>query len=273
MAALTCLALAACTADDAASEVTPTPSDSAAASPSGEYLPDRIALVTMPAGEPEAMVVVVPGGGFHASDPTGFMPLAEDLAAEGFGTVAITYGHRGNGVFYPRPVQDVACAVAYAATQAPDVPVVVVGHSAGANLALLVGLQTPRADMDCRYEPRQPDALVGLAGPYDIHQAPAAGRDLFGVAQEEDPELWRDGNPLTWAGERPDLPVLLVHGDADVTVGVSITETMAAVLTEGGHDVTAVYPAGAGHNSLITSEWVLDDLVTWIRDVVLAGQG
>jgi acetyl esterase/lipase len=234
-----------------------------------EYLPGLEATVELPDGAARAVVLVVPGGGFSAADPTGLLPLGEDLAAEGIAAVTITYGHAGTDTFYPEPVDQVRCAIAYAAAQAPEVPVVVVGHSAGANLAMLAGLQPLRTDVTCPYEPRAADAVVGLAGPYDVHRT-YIGEDLFGVPQAEDPETWRAGNPLTWAAERAEVPTLLVHGTSDELVPVEFTEQMAAALTEGGHDVVTVYPNGARHNDVFLSDWVLEDLVRWVDDVVLA---
>ncbi len=248
---------------------TPTQTPGSTAPGAGEYLPGLAAVVELPTGDPEAVVLIVPGGGFRAVDPTGLLPLGEDLADEGFAAVTITYDHAGTGTFYPRPVDEVACAIGFAATQAPGVPVVVVGHSAGADLAMLAGLQPLRTDVNCPYEPRAADAVVGLAGPYDLHQS-SIGENLFGVPQEEDPEMWRDGDPLTWADARPEVPVLLVHGDADEMVPVWFTEEMAAALEQGGHDVVALYPEGARHNDLFESSWLLEDLVDWARDVVLA---
>lgn len=249
----------------------PTETPSAPGTPGpGEYLPGLAAVVELPDDDPEAVFLVVPGGGFRAADPTGLLPLGEDLADEGFAAVTITYDHAGTDTYYPRPVEEVACGIAYAAAQAPGVPVVVVGHSAGANLAMLAGLQPLRTDVSCPYEPHPADALVGLAGPYDVHQS-RIGEDLFGVPQEEDPEMWRDGDPLTWADARPEVPVLVMHGDADEMVPVWFTESMADALERGGHGVVARYPEGARHNDLFRSEWLLDDLVDWTRQTVLAG--
>lgn len=265
-AAVTAVALALLAACDSES---PTQTPSVVGTPGpGEYLPGLAAVVELPVGEPEAVFLVVPGGGFRAADPTGLLPLGADLADEGFAAVTITYDHAGTDTYYPRPVEEVACGIAYAAAQAPGVPVVVVGHSAGANLAMLAGLQPLRTDVSCPYEPHAADALVGLAGPYDVHQS-RIGEDLFGVPQTQDPEMWRDGDPLTWADARPEVPVLLMHGDADEMVPTWFTESMADALEQGGHDVVARYPEGARHNDLFRSQWLLDPLVDWTEDVVL----
>lgn len=251
----------------------PVPSDSPTAGQTprpGEYLPGLRAVVDEPVGDPDAVFLIVPGGSFRAADPTGLLPLGADLAGEGFTSVTITYDNASTDTYYPRPVEEVSCALAFAASRAPDVPVVVVGHSAGANLAMLVGLQPLRTDVSCPYAPRAADAIVGLAGPYDIHQS-SIGENLFGVPQADDPELWRDGNPLTWADSRPEVPVLLLHGEADEMLPVFFTEDMAEALEEGGHDVTAQYPAAARHNDLFRSEVLLAPLVEWTRRTVLAG--
>lgn len=236
---------------------------------SGEYLPGLRAVVEEPVRDPDAVFLVVPGGSFRAADPTSLLPLGVDLAGEGFTTVTITYHTASDDAYYPRLVEEVSCAIAFAASQAPDVPVIVVGHSAGANLVMLAGLQPLRTDVGCPYAPRAADAIVGLAGPYDIHMS-SIGENLFGVPQSQDPELWRDGNPLTWAGSRPEVPVLLVHGEADEMLPVSFTEEMAEALERSGHDVVAEYPAGARHNDLFRSEVILAQLVDWTRDTVLA---
>lgn len=238
----------------------------------GEYLPGLPGVLEMPEGDPTAAVVLVPGGSWRAANPEGFIPLGADLADAGFAALTITYGTDTTGAHYPRPLDDVRCAVGYAAQQVPGVPVVVVGHSAGANLALLAALQPDRADEACP-NPHQPVAgAVGLAGPYDV-QRTAIGGYLFGVPQDEDPELWADGNPHTWAGERPDLPVLLVHGEADHEVPLFFTEDMAAELRAGGHPVDVLVQPGLGHNDVFRSESLLAPLVAWLEDEVVDRRG
>jgi acetyl esterase/lipase len=244
-------------------------SDDGPASPgAGEYLPGRSATVD-PATDPQAVVVLVPGGGWSDVDPTGFRPLAAELADAGLTVVTVTYGTSSTGDFYPRPVDDVACAVAFAAEQVPDLPVVLVGHSAGAHLSLMAGLVPDRDDPECPYPPRAADAVVGLAGPYDVAITGWHGENLFGVPKNQDPELWREGNPLTWVDERPDLPVLLAHGDADSLVGVFFTEDMADALEGAGHPVTMELLSGREHNDLFRPEVIADLLVAWVQRTAL----
>ena len=126
--------------ENPSTDADPTPSAGAPTTPGpGEYLAGLPASVDLPTGDPTAVTVLVPGGGWSSADPAGLAPLAADLTDNGLAVVTITYGTSGTDAYYPRPVDDVACAVAYAAEQVPDVPVVLVGHSAGAQLVALAG--------------------------------------------------------------------------------------------------------------------------------------
>jgi len=249
--------LVGCAGDDGAADVPTTRGP-------GEYLPGLGVSVDLPAEAPAAVVVLVPGGGWQTADPESWSPLAADLADNGLAAVTITYGTSSTDSHYPRPVDDIACAVAYAAEQVPGVPVVLLGHSAGAELVALVGLVPDREDATCPYAPYAPDAVVGLAGPYDVSRVGDIAESLFGVPESDDPELWRDGNPFTWTAERPDVPYLLVFGEADDVVPEVLTDDFAAALTEGGHDVTVEKLPGVTHETVYTAPVIGDLLVAWI---------
>ena len=241
---------------------------------STEYRDGLPATVDLPTGtEPAAVVVLVPGGGWSSADPGGLLPLATALVDAGLAVVTITYGTSGTDAYYPEPVDDVRCAVAFAAAQVPGVPVVLVGHSAGAQLVALVGLvpePDPAGAGDCAYPDRAADAVVGLAGPYDVTRTGGLARNLFGVGQDEDAELWAAGNPLTWADERSEVPVLLVHGESDSDVPTSFTSDFAALLDDGGHDVTVELVPGADHGDVYQPDTVAELLIEWVGGTVLA---
>ena len=81
-----------------------------------------------------------------------------------------------------------------------------------------------------------PDALVGLAGPYDIRNFSDAAANLF--APDADDATWDAANPVLLAARRPEVPVLLLHGDADELVPAQFSQDFAAALRAGGHHAT-----------------------------------
>jgi acetyl esterase/lipase len=231
-----------------------------------EYLPGRTVTMVQPATPgPAPLVVAVPGGGWQSADPAGLVPLAQTLAADGATVVLVTYRTSADGAYFPRPVRDVACGVAVAAAMATDAghppsEVVVLGHSAGAQLAALVALTPARfASPSCPAPPVAPDRLVGLAGPYDVELARDAAVNLFGRATQ-----WDAGNPMLLADRRPGVPVLLVHGTADTVVPTAMSGLFADALTAGGHDVTREWPDGVDHAEVYQPEVAGPLVAAWL---------
>ena len=215
-----------------------------------EYLPGLEADVWEPATPgPGPVVVLIPGGGWVSADRAGLAPLASALSDAGMTVVSATYRTSSTDTYFPAPLEDVLCAVAFAAAvptptgDAPH-PVVVVGHSAGANLAALAALVPEDAAASCPYQAVAPDALVGLAGPYDVTALPEVAISLFGASAKDEPGRWKDGNPVAQAGNRADVPVLLLHGKDDPVVPVQFTTDFAAALKDGGHQVARRRPLG-----------------------------
>ena len=213
------------------------------------------------------LVVLVPGGGWVSADPTGLIPLAESLADAGAIVATITYRTASDGVYFPEPAEDIACAVAATAaaasasgTEAGEI--VVVGHSAGAQLGALFALRPTELSRRCADPVAPPDRFVGLAGPYDVAQIGPFASDLFGP-KNTDPADWTDGNPVDHAARRPDLDVLLIHGRADRAVPIHLTEAFAAALVDGGHHVETRYPDGVDHHTVYSAEFAAPLIATW----------
>jgi acetyl esterase/lipase len=228
------------------------------------YLPDK--------ANPTATVVLVPGGGWQSADRTGLAPLAETLARAGFAVVNTTYRAADSGAVFPVPVQDIKCAIGFAADRVESAgrtpgPLVVVGHSSGAHLAALAALSPEPQEQGCPYKQTPVDGLVGLSGPYDISALVAVAAPLFGDGPLD---RWRRGNPLTWASERPEVPVLLVHGGSDELVPVSFTQNFASALQTGGHEVQVKIVPGAGHGDVYRAKIAAPLILTWIQNTLTA---
>lgn len=244
------------------------------------YVDKQMATLRLPQAKgPAPLVVVVPGGGWLQSDPTDYQPLAEFLTAAGMTTSLITYDTATEGVQFPRPIDDVACAVRWSAFQVnalgyPPTEVYVVGHSAGGHLALEVALTGNRFGADCPWPPVTITGAAGVAGAYDlvpISTLPEGRLFAGGGTPEERAEYSpitaaRDaGNPIS-----PSLKILLLSGATDVIVPAVQPEQLAAALRARGVEPT-VQVLPLEHNmgfplaheiSPIIAKWILGDAYT-----------
>src|SRR5689334_4578512 len=198
------LAAAALVAACGGSGTTAAPASSA--SPAGAPTPSP-AFLALPTGTgPAPVVVLVPGGSWTAADPSGLAPLAGALSSGGAVAWTTTYRTGAEGLF-PAPVRDVLCAAATAAAHAKATghgggPVVLVGHSAGGPLALLAALRPNDFRGDCTAPPVVPDAVVGLAGAYDLEGLGDVALALLGKPKEQAPDLWQQADAYAAATQR-----------------------------------------------------------------------
>ncbi|GAA4381831.1 alpha/beta hydrolase family protein [Nocardioides caricicola] len=262
---------------------TGTPSDSpdgapatASATPTSTltYAPGLTADLYLPrAGRRVALVVMVPGGGWMTADPTGFAGLAAALAAGGAAAAPVHIRAAEDGVTYPAPVDDVLCAVSaivhevQARRLVPD-PVVVLGHSSGAHLAALAVLAVDDFAPTCRHPVVRPDALIGLSGPYDISRVPDLASALLGTTPDEDPAGWSSANPVERAGLRPEVPVLLLHGERDDQVPVGFTIQLDGALESAGHPTTVELVPEATHDTIYTGDVSAELVLAWLDSVI-----
>lgn len=238
---------------------------------SHDYLPGLAAFPHLPSGVTSAPVVVlVPGGGWQSADPTGLMPLAQSLAEQGVFAMPVVIRAAEDGVVHPTPVEDVLCALADGAATAraeglePE-RLVLLGHSSGAHLSALAALANDDHDPRCEDPLLAPDAVVGLAGPYDIRDFTGAAASLF--ADDSDRAQWDAANPVLRAGLRPEVPFLLLHGDADDVVPPVFSTDFGAALRAGGHPTTVSVLPGEDHGSIYSAEVATAPVVQWLDDL------
>lgn len=201
--------LAACASStDDADSGTATPSHEYSGGPvSHEYRPGLPAFPHVPQGVTSAPVVVmIPGGGWQTADPDGLEPLAAALASRGVVAMPVVIRAGADGAVYPAPVEDVVCALADGVATAREAGIrptriVLLGHSSGAHLSALATLDARDHTPSCEDPVVAPDALVGLAGPYDIRNFSDAAENLF--ADDATETTWDAANPMLLAGQRP----------------------------------------------------------------------
>ena len=220
---------------------------------------------------PWPVVVTIHGGGWFVGDRQSMGALADGLASRKAVVFNATYRTLSLGGTFPGMVDDVACAVQFARMAASEFTttpesVTVVGHSAGAHLASLVAYAPGVFGQECPEGPAlSADALVGLAGPYDISQLGGLLTPMFGVPIADDPELWASGNPFSWVSDSPEIPTLLLHGDADRVAPVRFSEELADALAAAGRDVTFEALEGRGHSDANSPRVVGDRIAAFLN--------
>jgi acetyl esterase/lipase len=131
------------------------------------------------------------------------VPLADDLAARGLASWNVEYRRLDCGGGWPVTVDDVRAAVDHLRSLGHE-PIAAVGHSAGGYLALMLADRVP--------------AIVAQAAVTDLEEAMRRGLGDGGDVAER----FAGGAPMWEASpiRRAPLgvPVLLVHGTADVDV-------------------------------------------------------
>ena len=139
----------------------------------------------------------------------------------------------------------------------------VMGHSAGGQLALLLAAKGERKPWLAIAQSPITD-LVG-ADHAKLSDDGDAVRRWIGCSPEENPELWSNLNPVD---NPPMSPVLIIHGEADDEVPISQSETYARVMTAKGADVQKLWLPG-DHFTIIdvaSDDWLveLNAILDWL---------
>ncbi|HEY0698643.1 MAG TPA: alpha/beta hydrolase [Micromonospora sp.] len=222
----------------------------------GEH-PDQIADVRLPADPTDPagpLVVVIHGGVWRAEygrEHTG--PLAAALAAHGYAVAQLEYRRTGQpGGGWPGTFADVATGVAAlpalvsAAGGRPRTgPPILLGHSAGAHLALWCAADAP--------------SLVGgvlaLAPVADLTEAyrldldGGAVRALLGGGPHDVPDRYAIADPIRRVSAK--TQAVVVHGILDEQVPVGMSRGYAEAAEEAGGDVRLLELPDCEHFGLI----------------------
>lgn len=214
-----------------------------------------------PAGAGPHPVAVLFHGGFwyHAWERDLMDGLARDLARRGIAAWNVEYRRVGSGGGWPATGGDAARATDHLVALAPvydlDLDrVAVLGHSAGAQLALWVAARGRRGLV-------HPAVVVGMATIADLEEAMAARTGGNSVARLLAAGLENAGDdgdldvPLADASPRARLPIgvpqILAHAVDDDVVPLTQTTAYAEAARAAGDNVTVLTIEAGGHFSLI----------------------
>ena len=192
------------------------------------------------------VAVLVHGGYWRARHDLALMnPLAESLAAAGWAVANVEYRRVGDGGSWPSTMEDVRAALDALAASAwrsghPG-PVVGVGHSAGGQLALLAADRL--------------DAVAALAPVTDCARTDREGLgenaavEFFGSHAADLPDAYAEASPIH--ALPLGVPVLILHGTADVRVPLEHSMAYAEAARHAGDHVDLRVIPGLDHLSCI----------------------
>jgi len=197
-------------------------------------------------------VVLIHGGGWTSFDKSTMRGMGQFLARSGFVSFSVDYRlfeHKANG--WPAQLDDVQRAVRWVRANAGKYGVNperigTFGHSAGAQLAALLGMEETRDNSDdalAKYSSRV-QAVVDVSGPTDFTTDHDADGDEFladflGAAFSKHPEIWREASPVFHVS-KGDPPFLIVHGTRDENVPISQSQELYDKLQSAGVPVSLI---------------------------------
>lgn len=226
----------------------------------------------LPSAAPRPMLVYFYGGGWGGGEKTDPLSrtLPKDLAARG-AVVAVPDYRLWPEATYPGFLQDGAAAVAWARAHAAEhgadpEGIFLIGHSTGATLAALLGLD-PRWLREAGFGAPPPAGIIGISGPYrPWFMQHRIMRPVFGVAP--DPDLLLPERHL----RRDSPPLLLIAGTWDGVIDPGDSASLAEAARAAGADAELrLYPRFGHLDVLSAGPWMsslaptADDVADFVR--------
>jgi acetyl esterase/lipase len=196
---------------------------------------------------PFPAMVVIHGGAWRMGHRSLMRGMLAEFARRGYVAIAPQYRFCPQETF-PAQIHDVKAAVRWLKAHAAEynvdsLHVGALGFSAGAHLALLLGVTGPEDGLEGDAPAGSPDtriqAVVNYFGPTDLTAAdfPAVtrfwNRDFLGGTPDEKPEAARRASPVTYV-TRGDAAVLSFQGTSDPFVPASQAVKLAEAQTRAG---------------------------------------
>ena len=187
-----------------------------------------------------------------------YAPAAQLLLPHGLVVVVLNYALHP-AAHYQQQVSEVADGIAWTLANIAHYGgdpnrVVVCGQSAGGHLAALALLDEQwlgRTD----HHVSEIAGFLGISGAYDIvaqmeHERAHGREGPLLINHFEGPENFALASPLAYV--RPGLPpARLIHGDADTTVPMAVSETFYAALLAAGNQCDYLVYKGGKHSEIL----------------------
>jgi len=238
-------------------------SDIPYARPADNVLRLNIVLPSEETAELRPVVVFVHGGAWRTGNRRSGMRYLLPLARAGYLGVSIDYRLTQQARF-PAQLYDAKAAVRWVRAHIADYGgdpqrIAVAGSSAGAQLALLLGLSNGEPELEGAVGDELDTSsavslIVDWFGPSDLRYSDEQldsweqliMRELLGGLPAEVPELAALASPITHI-DAADPPVLIIHGTADETVPIALSQKLYEALKAAGVEAEYIEVPGGGH--------------------------
>ncbi len=203
-------------------------------------IPDQEMDVRRPRRSRRGVAVLLHGGFWMDAWRRDLMEgIAVDLAQQGWESYNVEYGMIPGTGGWPQTGEDVLAALEGVVEAADGDAVALVGHSAGAQLALWAAAQRPET-VTC---------VVSLAGLWDLEEARRLRLGSGAVERFLGDQPANAASPVDHAGH--DAVAVLVHCEGDTVVPVDQSRRYTHAATATGSDVHLQALPGGDHMALI----------------------
>jgi acetyl esterase/lipase len=200
-------------------------------------------------GLPRPAILLIHGGAWNSFDKSTMWPLAHFLALAGFVAIPVDYRLFNNDInHWPAQLDDVQMAVRWVRANSAKYNIDrnhigAYGHSAGGQLALLLGMMDTRDNSDqalAQYSSKV-QAAVDAAGPTDFttpndKEGIEYMTSFLGADYTKHPQVWRDASPISHVA-KSNAPILIIHGTKDDLVPVAEADALNEALKKAGATV------------------------------------
>ncbi|BBP46050.1 esterase [Thiosulfatimonas sediminis] len=207
------------------------------------------------ADKPYPVIVFYWGGRWQEGDKSMYQFVGREFAKRGIVTVIPNY-RLWPQVGYQGFLKDSAKAVEWTERSIAEFSgdqqrIFLMGHSAGAYNALMLGLNTPFL----AHSQRRLAGVIGISGPYDF--LPFSSEDLPQIFAPE--ANFEQTQPIHWVDGK-NSPALLIHSLDDDIVFPKNTRNLAQKISESGGEVETLYIKSLSHPLMIG---VVSNILSW----------
>ena len=209
---------------------------------------------------PFPAVLVIHGGGWRQGNKNDMRPVLLEFVHRGYVAISPQYRFCPKETF-PAQLYDVKAAVRWTKAHAQEYKINperigAIGFSAGAHLAMMLGVTGPDDGLEGNVPADAPSAKIQAAinyfGPTDLaaDDIPPYSiglvKDFLGVAAKEKPEVAAKASPLTYVSAG-DAPILSFQGTKDTLVPFTQAIKLCEAQTKAGVPGRVELLLGGGH--------------------------